>query len=302
MTVSRIDPNIFQDTRELTRKNRTKLLSAPTTPRAPAMTRIQALDRRAPDREKDQPMQDPSYEMTIEPATRADIPDLAGLAAAHMWDTAVGAWLVSDTRDRPAVLMAWYALILDEALESGYIDVVYAPRWGTAIWLDRTRPSHVSPHQLRRLTSACGRHASTLLHYEQLIQKYSPLERHLHLVILAASDQVTASALLAHRHQALDRTSIPAHSFTSSTKQKNWLTAAGYQLMPSRQIPDGPTIWPLRRAPRTHAGATPPFPGAPAEQPRRPRDALEGGHHATQSPAGTAFRDHGDDRCRPDLR
>lgn len=178
-------------------------------------------------------------------ASRSDIPEVVSLAAAYMWDSPAAAWLVPELYLRPGVLMAWYTIWAEHALRHGFVDMTRDGR-NAAIWLDRTRPLPPPPQFLHRVTGTCGRHAVSLLEYEHLLEQHQPRSAHMRLVALAA-DTEAAAALLAHRHEDLDRIGIPAYTTASSTEQCAILTAAGYLVAPPCQLPGGPETWPLRR-------------------------------------------------------
>jgi len=192
-------------------------------------------------------------QMPVVSARRADIPDLAPLAAAATWDVPAAVWLVPDPEQRPRVLHAWYTILIEQALRHGHVDMMINRR-AAAIWLDRTKPLPVPPHYLRRLTSTCGRHAAALLGYEQMLEQHRPRTAHLHLAVLAAADRRSAAALLAHRHRVLDKTGIPAHATAADAEQARVLTAAGYLPDSPFRLPGGPEIWPLQRPPLATPG------------------------------------------------
>jgi hypothetical protein len=188
-------------------------------------------------------------QMRVTSARRGDVPDLASLAAASTWDSPDTVWLVPDPEHRPAVLHAWYAILIEQALRHGHADMTIDRR-AAAIWLDRTRPLPAPAHYLRRLTATCGRHAAAVLRYERLLDRHRPRTAHLHLAVLATTDPSSAAVLLAYRHQDLDRAGIPAHATAATAAHRGVLTAAGYQPEPPfRLLPGGPEIWPLQRPP-----------------------------------------------------
>jgi hypothetical protein len=179
-----------------------------------------------------------------------DVPDVAALAAATTWDTPVAQWVVPDPQQRPGVLQAWYAILVEHALSYGRVDLL-SDRSAAAIWLDRTRPMPAPDHFLRRLTATCGKHAITVLRYEEALGKQRPRAVHLQLAVLASPSPDRAAALLAHRHQHLDQSGLAAHTIAGSLDQLFVMTAAGYQPDRPFQLPDGgPPMWPLWRPPQ----------------------------------------------------
>jgi hypothetical protein len=184
-----------------------------------------------------------------------DIADLAALAAATTWDTPAARWLVPDPQQRPGVLHAWYAIQVEHALRYGRVDLL-ADRSAAAVWLDRSRPTPAPNHYRRRLTSTCGRHTIAVLRYEQLLEKHRPRTAHLQLAVLAAPGPEQAAALLAHRHQHLDRIGIAAHATVSSVDERLAMATAGYQSGEPFQLPGGgPAMWALTRPPQPVRGS-----------------------------------------------
>src|SRR3569833_319893 len=107
------------------------------------------------------------------PVVAADLENVAELVqivVAHRWDTATAAWLVPEPRARPAVLSAWYSLVIEQAVRYGYADFA-ADRRSAAIWIDRTVPTPALPDYLRRLTTSCGRYAVRVMQYERILQR-----------------------------------------------------------------------------------------------------------------------------------
>ena len=183
-------------------------------------------------------------------AGTVDIPDLVTLAAATTWNTPAARWLVPDPNLRSGVLHAWYSILAEHARRFGRVDLL-ADRSAAAIWLDRSRPVPSPSHYLRRLTGTCGKHAISVLRYEQLLEQRRPRTVHLQLAVLAAPDLGRAAVLLAHRHDRLDRKGIAAYTTSGSPEQIAAMVADGYQSGPPFSLPGGgPLLWPLWRPPR----------------------------------------------------
>jgi len=187
-------------------------------------------------------------------ARRADVADLAVLAAAATWDGPLAQTVVPDPRLRPGVLHAWYAILIRHALEHGRVDMS-VDRRSAAVWLDRTVPLPAPADYLRRLTIGCGPHTAAILRHEQLLERHRPRTGHLQLAMLAARPG-PAGVLLAHRHQRLDRAGIAAHAVAGSVDELIVLTGAGYRAGAAIRLPDGPPLWPLWRRPTTGRAAT----------------------------------------------
>ncbi|GLZ00845.1 hypothetical protein [Actinoplanes sp. NBRC 103695] len=184
-------------------------------------------------------------ETTVMATGRKDISHLAGLATAYTWDTAAAAWLVPEVENRSMVLMAWYSLLIEQALGNGYADWT-KDRGAAAIWLDKTQPSLALPHYLAPDRRLWPIRVQQLLEYQQLLDRCSPLGGHVRLAVLAASGDAAAS-LLDYRHHSLDRAGIPAFTAATNAEQVKVLTAAGYELIPPCRLPGGQELLLLNR-------------------------------------------------------
>jgi hypothetical protein len=182
-------------------------------------------------------------------AGRADVADLALLAATATWDGPLAQAVVPDPRLRPGVLHAWYAIVIRHALEHGRVDMS-VDRRSAAVWLDHTVPLPAPVDYLRRLTVGCGPYTAGILRYEQFLERHRPRAGHLHLAVLAAEPR-PAAVLLAHRHQRLDRAGIAAHAVAGSVEELAVLVGAGYRAGAVIGLPDGLPLWPLWRRPAT---------------------------------------------------
>jgi hypothetical protein len=187
-------------------------------------------------------------------AGRADVADLAILAATATWDGPVAQTVVPDPRLRPGVLHAWYAILIRHALEHGRVEMS-ADRRSAAVWLDRTVPLPAPTDHLRRLTVGCGAHTAGILRHEQLLEAHRPRAGHLQLAVLAARPGA-AALLLAHRHESLDRAGIAAYAVAGSVDELTVLTGAGYRAGAVIRLPDGAPLWPLWRRPTTGRAAS----------------------------------------------
>jgi hypothetical protein len=196
------------------------------------------------------PRQRPMIEYPAAPApaitciNRADIPAVAAVAAHHTQDEPVAGWLLPDRR-RPAALLACFALLIEQALQNGFVDRLVGDR-AVAIWLDRTRPLP-APGQLRRLQEECGPDSDAVLLLADIAAHHAPPIPHLHLAVLVAPDPADAAALLAHRQQRLDRVGVASFAYAANQVQLGALMDAGFQPSEALRLPAGPPLWPALR-------------------------------------------------------
>jgi hypothetical protein len=186
---------------------------------------------------------------------RADLPAVAAVAAHHALDNPVAGWLFPDFRRRRAALRGCFALLVEQALQHGFVDRLAGDR-GVAIWLDRTRPLPAPLGWLRRLQKACGHDTDAVLLLAELAARHSPPIPHLHLAALAADTPAAAAALLAHRQERLDRVGVAAFAYGSNQSQLGVLMDAGFQPGDAVRLPAGPPLWPTLRPAASPTAAT----------------------------------------------
>ena len=174
--------------------------------------------------------------------TRADIPVVAAAAARLAQDDLVAGWLLPDPRHRLTALRGCFALLLEHALQHGFVDRLAGER-AVAIWLDRTRSLPTRPDLLRRLQQMCGHDTDAALLLADVTAHHAPPSPHLHLALLAADTPADAAVLLAHRQQRLDRVGVAAFAYASTQAQLEALMDAGFQPSDAVRLPAGPPLW-----------------------------------------------------------
>jgi hypothetical protein len=192
--------------------------------------------------------------------TRADIPTVAAAAARLAQDDLVAGWLVPDPGRRQAALPGCFALLLEQALQHGFVDRLAGER-AVAIWLDRTRPLPARPDLLRRLQQVCGHDTDAALLLADVTSHHAPPIPHLHLAVLAAADPADAAVLLAHRQKRLDRVGVAGFAYASTQAQLGALMDAGFQPSDAVRLPAGPPLWPTLR-PAAHDTSVTGWPAA----------------------------------------
>jgi hypothetical protein len=192
----------------------------------------------------------PQYPAAAAPAitciNRANIPAVAAVATHYTQDEPVAGWLLPDRRRRPAALRACFALLIEQALQHGFVDRLAGDR-AVAIWLDRTQPLPAAPGQLRRLQEVCGPDSDAVRLLADMAGHHAPPIPHLHLAVLAAPDSAAAAALLAHRQQRLDRVGVATFAYATNQVQLGALMDAGFQPSEAVRLPAGPPLWPTLR-------------------------------------------------------
>ena len=173
----------------------------------------------------------------------ADIDELAQLMAFRLHDNPTSRWLVPAIEDRTQILHDFYAVLAEQALAHGYVDVL-ADRSAAAVWLDRTQAGSMRGLG-RRLAAACGPYGAAAMTLHATSEHHRPGFPHLHLAALAIAEPRDGAALLDHRLGRVARTGVATYAEADTDDHFGVLLAAGFQ--PRRGFRPGgaPVIYPM---------------------------------------------------------
>ncbi len=189
---------------------------------------------------------------TARPSDAPWIAELIGSAFQHL---GVTQWLVPDPDERARILPRHFAIHVEWGLAHGEAQVT-TDRSAVAIWVPRgTRELPPPEDHARRLAETCGPWADRFAHLDALFEEHTPPKPHHHLAFLAVHpDRQGAglgSALLAHRHEHLDRTGEAGFLEASSTGARRLYQRHGYRdFGAAYTIGDTGIIYPMWRDPR----------------------------------------------------
>ncbi|MEU9508573.1 N-acetyltransferase [Micromonospora sp. NPDC048170] len=226
-------------------------------------------------------------ETVVRRATGEEITPLTTVVADALMVQPVGAWLVPDAAERPAVLRRYAHLVLARGLAHGQVDTT-DDHAAVTVWYPRSEPPPPAATWMYDLHRRLGPHASrfALLHaYVDAVLPYTPHHHLAHVAVRPGQDRAL-QALLASYHRTLDAEGLPAYAELSSAHPREGVFARlGYApRSPVLLAPGGPALWrmwrprPGTRVPgglprrvRLHRSATPlRGPVAPAAPPRSP--------------------------------
>lgn len=189
--------------------------------------------------------------VTAEPE-EADV--LAGLVAEAFADLELTHWLVPDPSARRRVLAANFRTIVEHALSYGTVQAT-SDRTAVAVWLPATPVPDIAGYDAR-LASACGEYTDRFRALDEAMHAAHPTTPpHEHLAFLAVTPlrqgEGLGSALLRHRHQALNAAGIPAYLEASSLRSRALYLRHGYRPHGGlfRPAPDAAPMWPMWRNP-----------------------------------------------------
>ncbi|MGI5523189.1 N-acetyltransferase [Micromonospora sp. CA-259024] len=187
----------------------------------------------------------------IRAARWADKDPVAALIAAALHPTPLAAWLIPDPEPRRRVLTDVLAIWVEHAMFYGDSHVTDDLTAAT-VGFHRYRPIPPPANYRSRLTDAAGPHTDRFDQLDTLLSASRPTEPHYHLAFLAVPPDAQrtgrATAMLTHHRSRLDRIDLP--SWTDTTTDAHTLyTRHGYNPRPTINLPDGPTLQPMRRNP-----------------------------------------------------
>jgi GNAT superfamily N-acetyltransferase len=189
-------------------------------------------------------------------ATEADIGPLSEVMAEAFFDLPPSPWLISDQTARRRIFPGYFRIYLEHALAAGIVHTTPG-RDAAALWIPfGAEPPEPPAGYEARLLAATTPWTPRFSAFDTAIDGAHPAGTpHEHLAILAVQPgrqgQGTGTALLNARHRVLDDAGIPAYLEASSRRNHDLYLRHGYaDHGPPIQLPDGPSMYPMWRAPR----------------------------------------------------
>lgn len=189
-------------------------------------------------------------------ATEDDVPAVLNVLQRAFHLDPISTWLVPADDRRGTVLTNFFAIIVGQALNHGFVDA-HPDRVAAAVWTPSDKPI---PHFDTRLADAVGTYHDRFAMLGEAFHRRSPKMRHMYLDFLCVSPQHQrhhlGGALLDHRLAMLDRERIPAYLVASTARSVGLYMRKGftYHGLPL-ELPDGgPTVYPMIREVQPVAG------------------------------------------------
>ncbi|WJK40450.1 GNAT family N-acetyltransferase [Solwaraspora sp. WMMA2056] len=193
---------------------------------------------------------------TVRDATPDDIPQAATLLTEAFLIAPVSQWLVTDIDARVTTFRTLFTLELEHALDAGATVHIAGPLSAVAIWYHREQPvpsGRVTVHQ-RRMLLAAGIWQHRVAALDTLLERHRPQTPHHYLAYLGVTPWLQGrgigSALLCHQHRLLDTAAEPAYLEATTPRNRGLYQRQGYVATEPILLPDGPSMWPMWRAPR----------------------------------------------------
>jgi ribosomal protein S18 acetylase RimI-like enzyme len=203
------------------------------------------------------PIQETTHEsgLTTRNAVGEDRQALVETLVAAFHGDPVMTWWIPDPGLRPAILGAFFEIIIDVNQPHDGLYVTEPESVATAVWVPPgCQPTGDAAEQMvGRLVDAAAEHAGRLLDALELMEEQHPLEAHAYLFFLGTRPERQSrglgSALMRPVLDRCDRDGIPAYLEATSLDSQRLYLRHGFQVTGEIRLPEGPSMWPMWRDP-----------------------------------------------------
>jgi GNAT superfamily N-acetyltransferase len=183
-------------------------------------------------------------------ARAADLPDVIDTLALAFYDDPVLTWIIDDVSRRRQLLPGFFAAIAESYLT---YEEIYAVGDGVsaAVWAP---PGAEDDEELPTvLGEVVGEYSQRLFEILGLMEKKHPVEPHYYFFLLGTRPESQGrglgSSLMAPVLQTCDCNRVPAYLEATSERNKQLYLRHGFEVTDEIQLPGGPSMWPMWRAP-----------------------------------------------------
>jgi GNAT superfamily N-acetyltransferase len=198
------------------------------------------------------------------PATPEDVPVLSQVVADAFHPLAVSEWLIPDEDARRDALPSYWTILLEHAISTGVV-VTTADRDAAALWLPVQAGHAGQPLAYQeRLAKATGEYLDRFTILDEQFEQHHPAGvPHEYLSVLAVrpdrQGHGLGTGLLTSQHAILDRRALPSYLVASGLDTRQVYLGHGYADHGRPvELPDGPRMYPMWRAPRLGAAGSNP--------------------------------------------
>lgn len=195
-------------------------------------------------------------ELVVRHVSPLDTAEITELVADAMWDGPVARWLHPDPMSRRQNAPRYFEIFVEHAVQYGevYGTADETGRMaGVALWFPLTSMIPPPLDYDRRLKEATEDAVDRVQQLDAALDANHPLEPHHYLAFLAVrpsrQNRGLGSALLDRHHARLDRAGIPAYLEANDPRNRDLYLRHGYQVRSVIELPDGPPLWTMWRAP-----------------------------------------------------
>lgn len=196
-------------------------------------------------------------ELVIRDVAPVDTEEITDLVAAAMRDGPVARWLHPDPAVRREQSPGYFRIFVEHAVRYGEVyataDADTGRLSGVALWFPLTSLIPPPADYDARMKEVAGSAFDRVRELDAALDAHHPIEPHHYLAILAVRpDQQNVgigSALLDRHHSRLDRAGLPAYLEANDPRNRDLYLRHGYTCTSVIQLPDGPPLWTMWRAP-----------------------------------------------------
>jgi len=195
--------------------------------------------------------------LTIRRAHAGEAALAAHILARAFDDDPVAAWLVPNLAARPAVLDAFFGVFTAFGVEAGEVHIDQSER-GASLWLPfDPSDAHDDPELGEALAAVYGPYAERFGMFDALTAAQHPAQvAHAYLPFIGVKPEGQGRGiggnLLEARLRDLDVSGTPAYLEASTLDSARLYARHGFEFLPkSIDLPDGPSLYPMWREPRS---------------------------------------------------
>jgi GNAT superfamily N-acetyltransferase len=196
-------------------------------------------------------------ELVIRDVAPVDTGEITDLVATAMRDGAIARWLHADPSVRDIHGSGYFEIFVEHAVRYGEVyataDADTGRLSGVALWFPLTSWIPAPADYDRRLKEVAGSAFDRARELDAALDAHHPLDPHHYLAFLAVhpdeQNRGIGSALLDRHHARLDRAGIPAYLEANDPRNRDLYLRHGYAIRSVLQLPDGPPLWTMWRAP-----------------------------------------------------
>jgi GNAT superfamily N-acetyltransferase len=196
-------------------------------------------------------------ELVIRNVAPVDTAEITDLVSEAMWDGPVARWLNPDPVARRRDSVGYFSIIVEHAVHFGEVyataDAETGRLAGVALWFPFTSLIPSPADYEARLKEVTGSAFDRACELDAALEARHPVDAHHYLAILAVrpdhQSHGIGSALLDRHHARIDRAGLPAYLEANDPRNRDLYRRHGYACGTTIELPDGPPVWPMWRAP-----------------------------------------------------
>lgn len=203
-----------------------------------------------------------AHHIAVQPRRTAgkDLPVLVETLVVAFMDDPVITWCVPDPDRRPAIMRAFFEIVVDVNQPYGQLYTTDPVPAAGAVWVPPgCQPTGGEAEHLGTLyVEAAEEYADRMVAVMERVEACHPQEPHDYLAFLGTrpgwQSRGLGSALLREVLDRCDREGRPAYLEATSEGNRRLYSRHGFEVTDEITLPDGPTMWPMWREPSNQKG------------------------------------------------